>query len=142
MRHWSRLIGLTTAMLILSINPLIADVPENLCPASKCEYLVRNHSGTYPDERERAAGHWQCYDEDTKASIACTFVRGDAIERFSDVYRRTGGQSSATAQWNFCLTSCPQSMLAHECNEMCCRRVGGRSVPQNPVRPCFLPGEE
>ena len=138
----SRVIGLTLALLIASIGASIADVPASLCASNNCEYLVRSHTGTYPDERERAAGHWQCYDERTKMSIACTFVRGDAIRQYSDVYRRSAGGGSVRAQWNYCVTSCPQSMLAHQCNEMCCHRVGGRYVAENPVRPCFLPGED
>jgi hypothetical protein len=60
----------------------IAEVPS----CSECEYLVNNFSGSYPSERERV--NWECFDRSSKISIACTFVRGDDILKYSDVYRK------------------------------------------------------
>ena len=87
-----------------------ADVPKEFCPKG-CEYLVRNHSGTYPDDRERAAGHWQCYDG--TASVACTFVRGNDIRKYRDVYRPGSLQS--------CLDKCPTKLGRPEysCARLC-----------------------
>ena len=61
---------------------------------SGCEYLVRDFVGKYPDNDERARGHWNCWDKKSKISMACTFIRGKEIEKFSHVYRRKGDAST------------------------------------------------
>jgi hypothetical protein len=76
-----------------AVYPAVADVPDTLCGAAGCEYLVKSFSGSYPDEKERV--NWECYDESSKASISCTFVRGDDILNYSDVYRKQSSSSSS-----------------------------------------------
>jgi hypothetical protein len=118
--NYLQVVGISVCVVV-SASLVRAEVPSNLCPANRCEYLVKNYSGSYPDEHERAAGHWQCYDENTKVSVACTFVRGDAIKGYSDVYRRGGG--SPSARFDFCSTGCPLGPA--ECTRRCCREAGG-----------------
>lgn len=75
------------AVLTVSDIALADPPPETLCGAG-CEFLVEDFIGRYPDNAERAAGKWQCWDEIAKSSIACTFIRGKDIEKFSHVYRK------------------------------------------------------
>lgn len=117
---------------LLTAASVHAEVPPTLCPPDACEYLVNGFSGTYPSERERADGHWQCYDQESKISIACTFIRGDDIRKYSDVYRR--GSSSSSARFDFCRSSCPDRM-SDQCWRICCNQVGG-TFSQNPNASC------
>jgi hypothetical protein len=98
-------------------NQAVAGVPVALCGSGGCEYLVNNFSGTYPDERERV--HWECFDRSTLASVSCSFVRGNDIRKYSDVYRkRSGSQHSCFEQcW---AENQPGSVCA-----MRCRANGG-----------------
>jgi hypothetical protein len=88
-----------TCLLVLTLAGLVpaaADVPSTLCGSNGCEYMVQGFSGSYPDERERI--NWECYDQRTTYSISCTYVRGNDILKYSDVYRKrpvqTGGQQN------------------------------------------------
>lgn len=79
-------VGLLSASLCAGLGTARSDVPPVLCGKAPCDYLVRGFSGTYPNERDRI--NWQCYDRNSTISIACTFVRGDEIRKYSDVYRK------------------------------------------------------
>lgn len=112
-------------LLAVSTQAAYADVPENLCPPADCEYLVKDFSGQYPSDEERAKGYWQCYDAKSKTSVACTFVRDNAIEKYSDVYRiaRSGG-----AQYKYCIATCGRLtdyMSQVYCKSDCCKKAGG-----------------
>ncbi|WP_145927547.1 hypothetical protein [Bradyrhizobium neotropicale] len=97
------------------------EVPPTLCPPNACEFLVQNFSGTYPSERERARGQWNCWDQNSKTSIACTYVHGDDIQQYSDVYRKKNGEGACNAKCNalhpnsfdagfdYCLKACELS---------------------------------
>jgi hypothetical protein len=78
--------GFVLALLLSSLVPAGAEVPTTLCGPGGCEYLVKDFSGQYPDHRERIK--WECYDKRAAMSISCTYVRGDAILKYSDVYRK------------------------------------------------------
>jgi hypothetical protein len=71
---------------VLSLSPAVSEVPSSLCGSSGCEYLVNGHIGRYPGGRERS--DWECYDERSRTSRSCNFVRGDSIFSYSDVYRK------------------------------------------------------
>jgi predicted transcriptional regulator len=73
------------AVIIFSLTSAHADVPSNLCPADSCEYLVRNYAGNYPDNRERSDGHWQCYDQVSKTSVAWTKLLEKAIAKVREL---------------------------------------------------------
>jgi hypothetical protein len=78
---------ISTAIVFLATIPgALADAPPTLCGARGCDYLVRNHVGSYPSEKERS--QWECYDAKSKMSISCAFIRGDKIRNYSDVYRK------------------------------------------------------
>jgi hypothetical protein len=81
------LIGLALAIVgCCSWNRAIAEVPSILCGPNECQYLVNDGVGNYPTEEDRV--EWECYDTNSKVSIGCTFVRGDDIYKYSDVYKK------------------------------------------------------
>jgi len=62
------------------------------CPYHQCVYLVRDFSGPYPSETERT--YWECYDKATKYTISCALIRGNDIDKYSDVFRQDEGSKS------------------------------------------------
>jgi hypothetical protein len=93
-------VGLMTLALLLicfGSEQAKSEVPAVLC-GSGCDYLVKDFSGTYPDERERV--NWECYDRESTVSIACTFVRGNDIRKYSDVYRKRNSLTQGSDQIN------------------------------------------
>ena len=110
--------ALVLALTILSTFPARSDVPSTLCGQEGCDYLVRSGSGTYPDEKERI--NWDCFDARTKVSIACTYVRGDDIRKYSDVYRRKSTPSDS-AQKQYCLAGCKYLPDPDACRRNCAR---------------------
>jgi hypothetical protein len=91
------------AIVVLWQGSAQAEVPAHLCAPERCEYAVKNWVGQYPSDSERAAGKWHCFDKDSKVAIACTFIRGDKIYSYSDVYREG---TSASSRLNYCYQLC------------------------------------
>jgi hypothetical protein len=72
-------------ILTFSTAELRADAP--LCKLQNCEYLVRSGVGSYPPNGPER-GRWECHDQKTGISLNCSFVRGDDIKGYADVYRK------------------------------------------------------
>jgi hypothetical protein len=87
-----RLLSFIFALLVVA--PATAKAPDTLSGSEGCDYLVQNFSGSYPDEKERM--NWECYDQKSTFSIACTYVRGDDILKYSDVYRKRTSPSAGS----------------------------------------------
>jgi hypothetical protein len=79
---------LCAPFILAGLAPAIAGPCDD---GSECNFRVRNFNGSYPNEKERV--NWECFDQSSKISISCTFVRGDDILKYSDVYVRVQKQA-------------------------------------------------